>query len=112
VEAIKKELNKDAIVNIMIDEGLFEAKSNALPKDYKLAEGVSDIYKEGDYYYVILGKEIVPSATKTLDESRGRVVSDYQQYLEENWLDALKNEFSYKVNNSVLKKVKKQLNKK
>jgi len=112
VEAIKKELNKDAIVNIMIDENLFEAQSNALPKGYKLSEGVSDIYKEGDYYYVILGKEIVPSSIKTLDESRGRVVSDYQQYLEQNWLGALKNEFSYKVNNSVLKKVKKQLNKK
>ena len=110
IDFIKKELNRDAVVNIMLDEGLFEEKSNALPKAYKLTKGVSDIYKEGDYYYVILGREIVPTSIKTLEEARGRVISDYQQYLEANWMDALKEEFSYKVNNRVLKRVKKQLN--
>src|SRR5690554_6917287 len=110
VEFIKIELNRDAVVNIMINKGIFEEKSNALPQAYKLSKGVSDIYKEGDYYYVILGKEIVPASTKTLEEAKGRVVSDYQQYLEANWMDNLKGEFSYKVNKRVLKKVKKQLN--
>lgn len=111
VDFIKKELNKDAIVNIMIDQGYYEEKSNGLPKEYKLKKGVSDIYKQGDYHYVIVGNEVVPSSLKTLEEARGRVVSDYQQYLEDNWLDSLKQEFTYEVNNNVLKKVKKQLKK-
>ena len=111
VEFIKNELNKDAIVNIMIDESYHEEGSNGIPKEYKLKKGVSEVYKQGDYYYVILGKEIIPSSQKTLDEARGRVVSDYQQYLEETWLDSLKKEFSYKVNDKTFKKVKKQLKK-
>ncbi|MFA5556322.1 MAG: peptidylprolyl isomerase [Flavobacteriaceae bacterium] len=111
VDFIKKELNKDAKINIMIDQGYFEQGSSSLPKNYTLSKGISDIYKDGDYYYVIEGKEIVPSSLKTLEEARGRVVSDYQQYLEEHWIDSLKKEFSYKVNEKVLKKVKKQLKK-
>ncbi len=111
VDFIKKELNKDAIVNIMIDEGYYEEGSSGLPKEYTLEKGVSKVYKQGDYYYVILGKDIVPSSQKTLDEARGRVVSDYQIYLEENWLDALKKEFTYKVDNKTFNKVKKQLKK-
>lgn len=111
VEYIKKQLNKDAVVNIMIDQGYFEQGNNGLPKEYKLSKGVSEIYKEGDYYYVILGQKIMPSTIKTLEEARGRVVSDYQQYLEEHWLEALKKEFSFKVDSNVFEKVKKELKK-
>lgn len=111
VDYIKKQLNKDAVVNIMIDQGYFEQGSSGLPKDYKLSKGVSDIYKEGNYYYVVLGQKIVPSSTKSLEEARGRVVSDYQQYLEEHWLDTLKKEFTYKVDATVFEKVKKELKK-
>lgn len=111
VDFIKSELNKDAKINIMIDQGYFEQGSSSLPKNYTLNKGISDIYKDGDYYYVIEGKEIVPSSLKTLEEARGRVINDYQQYLEEHWIDSLKKEFSYKVNEKVLKKVKKRLKK-
>ncbi len=107
---IHKELNKDATVNIIIDQGYYEQGSNSLPKDYKLSKGVSPVYQEGEYYYVIAGKDIIPTSLKTIEEARGRVVSDYQQYLEENWLDVLKGEFSYQINNRAFRKVKKQLN--
>jgi len=80
-----------------------------LPKDYKLSVGVSDVYKEGDYYYVILGKEIIPSSMKTFEEAKNKVINDYQEYLESTWVDSLKEEFKCKINKKVLKKVKKQL---
>src|SRR5690606_9459527 len=111
LDFIKKELNVDAKVNIMLDEGFFESGSNALPKDYKPFVGVSEIYEQGGYYYVIKGTEFIPETTKTLDEARGRVISDYQQFLEENWVDALKNEFKVDVKPTVFNKVKKELNK-
>jgi len=109
VDFIKSELNKDAVVNIMIDQGFYEEKSNGLPKDYKLSVGVSDVYKEGDYYYVILGKEIIPSSMKTFEEAKNKVINDYQEQLESTWVDSLKEEFKCKINKKVLKKVKKQL---
>jgi len=109
VDFIKNQLNKDAIVNIMIDEGFYEQKSNGLPKDYELSVGVSDVYKEDDYYYVILGKEIIPSSAKTFEEAKSKVINDYQGHLENTWVDSLKEEFKCKINKKALKKVKKQL---
>ena len=35
--------------------------------------------------------------------------NEYQQYLEQNWVDTLKKEFNVKVNNDVFEKVKKEL---
>jgi len=109
VDFIKEELNKDAIINIMIDQGFYEERNNGLPKDYQLSIGVSDIYQEGNYYYVILGKEIVPSSLKTFEEAKNKIISDYQEQLENNWIDSLKEEFTCKINKKALKKVKKRL---
>ncbi len=111
IDFIKKELNVDAKVNIMLNEGFFEAGSNALPKAYKPFVGVSEIYEQDGYYYVIRGTEFVPETIKTLEEAKGRVISDYQQYLEENWVDMLKKEFKVEVKQSVFNKVKKELSK-
>jgi len=109
IDFIKEEINKDAIVNIMIDQGFYEERSNGLPKEYQFSIGVSDIYQEGNYYYVILGKEIVPSSFKTFEEAKNKVISDYQEQLENNWINSLKEEFTCKINKKALKKVKKQL---
>jgi peptidyl-prolyl cis-trans isomerase SurA len=56
-------------------------------------------------------KEVLPASTKTLDECRGKLVNDYQQYLEQNWVNELKKEFTVKVDTAVFEKVKNQIKK-
>ena len=51
----------------------------------------------------------LPAGPKGLDECKGKVINDYQQYLEENWVKDLKNEFKVEVNQTVFESVKKQL---
>jgi len=51
----------------------------------------------------------LPSQSKDFLEARGRVVNDYQQFLEANWVSELKKNVVIKVNNDVLQKVKNQL---
>ena len=43
---------------------------------------------------------------KTLEEARGLFVSDYQKYLEDNWIKELRKKYKIKVNKKVLKTVK------
>jgi peptidyl-prolyl cis-trans isomerase SurA len=109
-EYIKKEVNVDNKVHVMEKSGVFEKDSEALPKLDKWKEGISDVVKEGDYYYVVKVNEVMPAGPKTFEESKGRVVNDYQQYLESNWVGELKKEFAIQVNKDVLGRVKKQLN--
>ncbi|UKT62936.1 hypothetical protein [Pedobacter mucosus] len=45
---------------------------------------------------------------KSLDEIKGQVIADYQQSLEENWLNSLKQKYQVKINDNELKKLAKQ----
>jgi peptidyl-prolyl cis-trans isomerase SurA len=111
-EDIKKELNKDGKVEIMERSGTFELESDVLPKQDKWKTGITDILKKGDYYYVVNVKKVAPKGTKSLEEAKGKVVNDYQQYLESKWVSDLKGEFNVQVNRNVFENVKRQLNQK
>jgi peptidyl-prolyl cis-trans isomerase SurA len=63
---------------------------------------VSGVIKDGNYYYVVRTVKVLPAGPKTLEEAKGRVINDYQQHLENTWVDDLKKEFTVKVNNDVL----------
>lgn len=109
-EFIKEKLNeKDGVVNVMTNAGTFEEGNDVLPKNLKVQTGVSDVIKEGEYYFVTKVNKVLPAGSKTLEECKGKVINDYQQYLEENWVKELKNEFKFNVNQAAFDKVKKQL---
>jgi peptidyl-prolyl cis-trans isomerase SurA len=107
---IKAKLNVNNVVNIMTNSGTFEEGNDALPKGLKYEVGISDIFKEGEYYFVTKVDKLLPAGVKTFDECKGKVVNDYQQYLEQNWVNDLKQEFTVKINSDVFEHVKKQLN--
>ncbi len=107
---IKEKLNTDNKVNVMEKSGMFEKDSDILPKGYLWKTGVSDIISSDKYYYVVKTESLMPAAPKTIDEAKGKVINDYQQYLESTWGESLKKEFTVKVNDAAFQKVKKQLN--
>ncbi len=49
------------------------------------------------------------SKTKSFDEIKGLVISDYQNYIEEVWLKKLMDKYKISVNNSILNKIKTSL---
>ena len=110
-EKIKEQLNSKDKVMVMTNAGVFEEGNDALPKNQKMEVGVSDIFKEGDYYFVTEVNKIIPAGTKTLEECKGKVINDYQQYLEQNWVNELKKEFKIKTYPEAFEKVKKELQK-
>ncbi len=97
---------------LITTQDVFEEGHASLPKDFEFNKGTSKIYNHNDSYHVIYVKEVFPSGHKTLDEARGKVVSDYQAYIEDDWVDTLSKRFKVKLNDSVLKRVKKQILKK
>jgi peptidyl-prolyl cis-trans isomerase SurA len=125
IETVKLELEKDVSVEeitVMIkkDEGLnvistpntFEKGNQALPQDFEFKEGVSSIHEHNDSFHVILVNTVLPANNKTFEQARGRVVSDYQNYIETNWVEELHKRFNVEVNEKTLKRVKKQILKK
>jgi len=108
---IKDKFNTQEVLNIMTNEGVYEEGAEALPKETKMEVGVSEITNKGEYYFITKITKVIPSGVKTLEECRGKLVNDYQQYLEQNWVNELKKEFSINVNHDVFENVKKQIKK-
>lgn len=105
-EALKDNLNTKEVVNIMTKQEVVEEGTENFPKNVKLKTGVSDVYKDGDFYFVHKVIKVMPAGPKTIEEARGKAINDYQQYLEDNWVSDLKKEFKVSVNQEVFERVK------
>ena len=56
--------------------------------------------------------QVLPAAQQTFEEAKQRVISDYQQELEQGWVSRLKSEFDVKLDQEVFNEVKASLNNK
>ena len=109
IDYIKEQLNKGGKVNIMSKSGLYEEDYDVLTQYQNVSKGVTSIVSKDKYYFVLNIIDERPAGAKELSECRGKVISDYQQYLENHWVDELKKEFSIHINQEVFSKVKNQL---
>lgn len=108
-EEIKADLNTENKVNVFITPGLFEVDDDKLPKNLEMKNGASRIYEISDSFVVVNIKEMLPSGLKSLEDVKGRVLSDYQNELEKNWIEGLRSKYTVEVNKKALKRVKKEL---
>ncbi|WP_396142402.1 peptidylprolyl isomerase [Flavobacterium sp.] len=110
LDFIKEKLNKDGKVNVMVKSGLFEEEYDILSYYPNALKGVTSIVSKDNYYFVVNIKEVKEAGDKDFTDCKGKVISDYQQFLESNWVNELRKEFEVKVNQDVFNKVKQQLN--
>lgn len=110
IEEIKKLVNDGAIINVIFTKGVFEENDNKLPEGFKLTNKmVSDVIIEKDSNFVVIKtNNIMASKPMTLSEARGRVINDYQVYLDKQWIAELRKQYPVKVRQRVLKKLIKE----
>jgi len=108
---VKDKFNTEEVLNVMLYEGTYEEGDSALPQGTKMELGLSEITNKGEYYFITKVNKVLPAGPKSLEECKGKLVNDYQQYLEQNWVDELKKEFTVNVNQDVFETVKKQIKK-
>lgn len=105
VSEVVSALNKDSQLKVKIDSNLYESGTNTMIDGVEKKNGTSEIVeKDGRYFVVVFDKTLAP-VHKTFQEARGIVISDYQTYLEQEWLKELKEKYAVKMNDEVLKKV-------
>ncbi|MGJ8593897.1 MAG: peptidylprolyl isomerase [Aquaticitalea sp.] len=107
-EDISNQLNSES-QRVIFTKGMMETDHQALPKDLELKEGISKVYQYNDAYHVLMIKNVIPSSNKTFDEAKGKVISDYQNNIEENWLQSLNDRYKVKINDKSLKKIKNKI---
>lgn len=96
------ELNAGGPLNVRYEEGLYERGINNVVDAVEWIPGVSDVFERDGKFWVVVAKSMRPAEPKALDEARGLITAEYQNYLEDRWIKELRAKYNYAVNNDVL----------
>lgn len=108
-EKIKQQFNTKDKVNVIVSNGVYEIGKSDLPDGFVAKVGVTDIFSNNDSFTVLYVNKIMPPSLKSLDEVRGRVLSNYQNYLEQKWVEQLRSKCNIEINKRALKRTIKSL---
>jgi len=103
-KAMEGFFNQEAPLALVSKEGLYEQDKEAILNEVPWEVGEHQVTWDNRSYYVWI-KNIQPGAQKELSEVRGAVISDYQDYLEKEWLGDLRKKFPVTVNEEARKAV-------
>ena len=99
---VLEKINKDSELNLKVKTNKFEKENVDYLKGQNLVKGRNNIYAFDGKFYVIKVNAIIPAGNKEFSEAKGMITSDYQNYLEQTWLDELKTKFPITIHNEVL----------
>ncbi|TAH24713.1 MAG: peptidylprolyl isomerase [Cytophagales bacterium] len=103
-KALEAIFNESAPLTLQITEGIFQKSDNDILKTLDWKVGEFNTVKDGRLYYTIISKIDAPRA-KTFEEAKGLVISDYQTYLEKEWIQSLKKKYPVVVNTAEVEKL-------
>jgi peptidyl-prolyl cis-trans isomerase SurA len=97
-----EKINKDSELNLKVKMNKFDPETTAFMKGKSLVKGVNNTYEFDGKLYVVKVTNMLPVMKKEFSEAKGSATSDYQNFLEKNWLDSLTSKYKVKVNKKVL----------
>jgi peptidyl-prolyl cis-trans isomerase SurA len=106
-KSMEKLFNEENPLNLQIFDGKFQKGDNEYVDKVwgKIGEYLLNI---NDRKILVVISNIEPPRLKNFEECRGNVISDYQNHLEQEWINELKTKYKYQINyeilNSMIKK--------
>lgn len=108
-EDIMKEVNTDSLKVLTFERGKFSKKENKFIDSIAWVPGISREFKVDPATSAIVFinvKQILKPETKNLNEARGLITADYQNYLEKIWIQYLRQKYPVMLHKDVLVKIK------
>jgi peptidyl-prolyl cis-trans isomerase SurA len=101
-----KYCSNDTVPCITLTHHLVERGVNEMIDSQNGVSGPGPVIDNEETSTFVIVKGIRSPEPKKLDEARGQVTSDYQEYLEANWLKSLKEKYPVTINHDLLKSIK------
>ncbi|MGI4863870.1 MAG: peptidylprolyl isomerase [Janthinobacterium lividum] len=103
--ALETNLNAQNPLAVQIQQRTFQKGDNKVMDDYLTRPaGTYTTQRDGRYYAVIVSQAL-PAGPKELSDARGQATSDYQNYLEKQWIEQLRQQYPVKVNEPEVNKL-------
>ncbi|MFH1296600.1 MAG: peptidylprolyl isomerase [Bacteroidota bacterium] len=105
-DAILKEINTDTLKILTIQSGKFTRKDHPVIEKITWETGISEEVKTDDGVVFVNIREVLQPRPKELNEARGLITADYQNFLEAQWIKDLKKKYPVVVHKEVFAKIK------
>ncbi|TGE19817.1 peptidylprolyl isomerase [Hymenobacter elongatus] len=103
--ALEESLNEQNPLAVQVLQRSFPKGDNKVVDELSdKGPGTYTVTKDGRYYAVTIN-QVLPAGPKTLAEARGQATSDYQNYLEKQWITQLRDQYPVKLNQSEVDKL-------
>jgi peptidyl-prolyl cis-trans isomerase SurA len=99
-------LLNDSITNVKVEKGLFVEGDNKMVDRYGFGLDVK-VDTDEAYPFVLVSGKLLNYTPEEYTDVRGMVTADYQEYLEKEWIAALRDRYPVKINQKVLSTVRK-----
>mgnify|MGYP000903439903 FL=1 len=107
---IMEEINRASQLNLRYETKKYLKGENEIVDQVKWEKGISEnISLNGRVHFVQI-EEVIEPTYKALDDSRGLITSDYQNFLEKEWIESLRSKNKFEVDKKILKELKTELN--
>ena len=104
-EVLRSTFNSDSVLRIRVEKGLFRKGDNSLVDRDVFGVDTVPAAKKDYPFCATFGKKL--KSPKEMSDVRSQVVSDYQNAMEEKWLDVLRRKYPVVVNKDVVATVNK-----
>ncbi|HLT08004.1 MAG TPA: peptidylprolyl isomerase [Cyclobacteriaceae bacterium] len=80
-----------------LEEGIFAIKEHPVLSKLDSQNKNQEVVQDGRRYFILLG-DIIPAGPKAFDETRGKVIQDYQKHLDSQLIQSLKEKHVIQIN--------------
>lgn len=87
-----------------VSEGIFEWQQHPILKNADMALNFQELRLENKTYMVVLGEKVLPGPKK-FEETRGKVIQDYQEFLDKQLISTLKEKYAVQINEAEKQKI-------
>jgi peptidyl-prolyl cis-trans isomerase SurA len=108
-EDIMKEVNTDSLKVLTVESGKFSRKDNRFIDSIAWVPGISKEFKNDSISSTIVFvnvRQVLKPEIKNLNEARGLITADYQNYLEKLWIQYLRQKYPVVIHKDILAKIK------
>ncbi|MEH0153984.1 peptidylprolyl isomerase [Limibacter armeniacum] len=108
LDNLENNLNRESALALKVTTDTYDKGDNYIIDQVQWKEGRYTVQSD-DRVSLVVVKKVIPPTPKSLKEAKGEVISDYQEFLEQQWLEELRSKYPVKVDeNELLKLVSKK----
>jgi peptidyl-prolyl cis-trans isomerase SurA len=103
IDRINRRSDEDIIT---VERGEFQPGEREVTDSVEWNEGISDIIRVNGKYKFLLIESINDPKPGKLEDVHAEVLSEYQEYIEQEWLNELRDKYNVVINRDVLSEIK------